>query len=259
MNRLVADGVTLSLGGRLVLDRISLSFQPGMITALVGPNGAGKSSLLSCLTGLRRPDRGEVRLGDQALSSLPHRDRARRIGFLPQAPEIAWAVEVETLVGLGRTPYGGGGGLSFEDQAAVASALKATEMTGLAHRDVTTLSGGERGRALIARVLAGEPQWLLADEPLSGLDPGHQLDVLALLRDFARGSGRGVLLTLHDLALAARVADRIVVLAEGRVLADGPPRQALTPDVLGQAYGVEAHWIEGAAGPVIELVRRLDH
>jgi iron complex transport system ATP-binding protein len=258
VSALVAEGVTLELGGRRILDCVHLTFRPGEVTALLGPNGAGKSSLLSCLAGLRRPDSGGVRLGDQALAALPHRDRARRIGYLPQTPEIAWAVEVETLVGLGRTPHHGARGLSDEDRQSVTRALEATRMTELAHRDVTTLSGGERGRALIARVLAGEPQWLLADEPLSGLDPGHQLDALALLRGFADGSDRGVILTLHDLMLAARVADRLIVLAEGRVLADGPAREALTPQVLAKAYGVEARWIEGSAGPVLDLVRRLD-
>ncbi len=258
MNALTARDLHLSLGGRPVLEGVSLSFQAGLVTALVGPNGAGKSSLLSCLAGLRHPDRGVIRLAERDLFALSHRERARRIGFLPQSPEIAWAVDVETLVGLGRTPHGGARGLSVEDHQAINHALETTEMIEFAHRDVNTLSGGERGRALIARVLAGEPEWLLADEPLSGLDPGHQLDALALLRDFARDDRRGVVMTLHDLALAARVADRVVVLAQGRVLADAAPREALTPDVLGLAYGVEARWSDGVAGPVIELVRRID-
>ena len=258
MTGLSAQNLGLSLGGRRVLDQIDLTFEPGQVTALVGPNGAGKSSLLACLAGLRAPDQGGVRLDGRDLLRLPPRERARRLGVLPQSPEIAWAVDVETLVGLGRTPHAGSRGLSDKDRWAVTRALAVTEMTDLARRDVTTLSGGERGRALLARVLAGEPQWLLADEPLSGLDPGHQLDVLWLMRSFADAADRGVVLTLHDLSLAARLADRVVILAGGRVISDGVPREALTDEAIGQAYGVEARWSDGVAGPVIELVRRLD-
>ena len=177
------------------------------------------------------------------------------MGFLPQTPEIAWSVDVETLVGLGRTPFVGALGLGAADREAVARALAATDMTGMSQRVVTTLSGGERARALIARALAGEPDWLLADEPMTGLDPGHQLDAADLFRKMA-ADGRGVVVTLHDLSLAARVADKIVVLAGGRVLADGRPAEALTPQVLAEAYGIEARVVAGAGGPVVEIVGR---
>lgn len=257
MNALVAESVSLTLGGRGVLSDVTLALRPGEVTAIVGPNGAGKSSLLTCLAGLRRPGHGAVRLAGADIFAMTPRERARRIGYLPQIAEIAWAVDVETLVGLGRIPYEAGRGLAADDRDAVARALSATGMTAMAARDVTTLSGGERARALIARLLAGEPMWLLADEPLAGLDPGHQLDALALLRDFAARPERGVVLTLHDLGLTARLADRVVVLAEGRVIADGTPRGALTTEVLGRTYGIKAMWIEGAAGPVIELVGRV--
>lgn len=256
MTILAADHLSVRLGGRDVLDSITLALRPGQVTAVIGPNGAGKSTLLACLAGLRRPDSGQALLDATLIATLPHRDRARRIGFLPQMPEIAWAVDVETLVGLGRTPYTGARGLSAADHDAVARALDAADMTAFARRDVTTLSGGERARALIARALAGEPEWLLADEPFAGLDPGHQLDAADLFRGFVH-QGRGVVLTLHDLSLAARLADRLIVLAEGRILADGSPLDALTPPVLAQAYGIEARLSEGTAGPLIELVGRL--
>ncbi len=251
---LVADNLVVAFGERVVLDRISTRFHPGEVTAIVGPNGAGKSTLLACLAGLRRPDAGRVALGDTPILTLPHRERARRVGFLPQTPEVAWAVDVETLVGLGRTPHSGARGLSEADQAAVRSALDQTRMTSLAHRDVTTLSGGERARALLARVLAGEPSWLLADEPLAGLDPGHQLDTVDLLRAFAAKRGQGVIMTLHDLGVALRLADRVVVLQDGALIADAAPLDALTPDVLRRAYGVEAAIVPGSAGPLIELI-----
>ena len=133
-------------------------------------------------------------------------------------------------------------------------ALERAGVADLADRDVTTLSGGERARALIARALAGEPAWLLADEPLTGLDLSHQLDAGRLLREVAR-EGAGVIVTLHDLAFAVRTVDRVVVIAAGRVAADGAPTQALSPAVLASVYGVDARWIDGEAGPLLDLVR----
>ena len=256
MSDLVAETLTVALGGRTVLAGVSARFRPGEVTAIVGPNGAGKSTLLACLAGLRRPDAGQVTLDDAPILALPHRQRARRIGFLPQTPEVAWAVDVQTLVGLGRIPHSGARGLSEADHAAVQAALARTGMTELAQRDVTTLSGGERARALLARVLAGEPSWLLADEPLAGLDPGHQLDTVDLMRAFAAEQGQGVVMTLHDLGVALRLADRVLVLRDGALIADGAPLEALTPEVLKQAYGVEAAVVPGASGPLIELIGR---
>ena len=255
---LVADNLSVAFGGRPVLVGISARFRPGEVTAIVGPNGAGKSTLLACLAGLRVPDAGRVTLGHAPVLALAHRERARRIGFLPQTAEVAWAVEVETLVGLGRTPHSGALGLTEADHLAVRSALARTRMTELARRDVTTLSGGERARALLARVLAGEPAWLLADEPLAGLDPGHQLDAVDLMRAFAAESGQGVVMTLHDLGVALRLADRVIVLQGGKVIADAAPLAALTPGVLAQAYGVDAAVVAGTAGPLIELIGRRD-
>ncbi|WP_312163817.1 ABC transporter ATP-binding protein [Phenylobacterium sp.] len=256
MSRLSAHEVRVRLGGKPVVDGVSAEFQAGTVTAILGPNGAGKSTLLACLAGLRRPEGGEVRLDGAGLLAMPPRARARRIGFLPQTPEVAWAVEARILVGLGRTPFIGSSGLSIEDAAAIDRAMEAAGVVELADRDVTTLSGGERGRVLIARALAGDPEWLLADEPLTGLDPGHQLDAGDLFRTLAHDQGKGVVVTLHDLSLAARVADRIIVMAAGRVLADGPPAQALSPGVMASAYGVRARVVQGDGGPLIEIVGR---
>ena len=252
---LETERVIVRLGGRAVVDEVTLALRPGQVTAVVGPNGAGKSTLLACLAGLRRPDSGRVRLGAAPLLGLKPRARARRIGFLPQIAEIAWRLDVETLVALGRSPHAGRFGPGAQDRAAVERALASADLQGLSWRDVSSLSGGERGRVLIARALAGEPGWLLADEPLTGLDLGHQLDVAALLRRFA-AEGGGVVLTVHDLGFAARAADRVVVMAHGRILADGRADAAMTPDVLAQAYGVRARWLPGDGGPVLDLVGR---
>jgi iron complex transport system ATP-binding protein len=256
MSTLSARNVEVRLGGKPVVDGVTAQFLSGSVTAILGPNGAGKSTLLACLAGLRQPRAGHVDLDEVDVLSMAPRARARRIGFIPQTPEVAWAVEARILVGLGRTPFIGSSGLSLEDGAAIDRAMEAAGVAELADRDVTTLSGGERGRVLIARALAGDPEWLLADEPLTGLDPGHQLDAGDLFRAMAHEQGRGVIVTLHDLSLAARIADRIIVMAAGRVLADGPPSQALSPEVMAQAYGVRARVIDGAGGPLIEIVGR---
>jgi iron complex transport system ATP-binding protein len=229
-----------------VLDAIDLQLQSGAITAVLGPNGAGKSTLLSCIVGLLRPERGAVELDGTSLYSMAAMQRARHIAFLPQTPEIAWAVDVQTLVGLGRIPFHG---LSSdeEDRAAVARAMAKTEVTQWSDRTVTTLSGGERARVLLARVLAGESDWILADEPFTGLDPSHQFEAAELLRA-AADQGGGVVLTIHDLTLAARIADRVVIINGGRIVADGPPREALAPQILRDVYNIDAQWIDGADG-----------
>lgn len=255
MSVLEACGLQLRAGRRTVLDGVSARFVPGQVTAILGANGAGKSTLLAALAGLSQPKEGQVRLGEGALLELAPRRRAQRLGFIPQIPEIAWGLEVRAVVGLGRLPWLGARGLSAPDDAAVDRALAAARVEDLAHRDITTLSGGERARALIARALAGEPEWLLADEPFAGLDPRHALEAGDLFKRLA-GEGSGVLLTLHDLTLAARLADRVLVLGHGRVLADGSPAEAMTPEILASAYGIDARLRETEHGLAIEIFGR---
>lgn len=252
---LEARGLTLKRGRREILAGLDLSLNRGEVTVLLGPNGAGKSSLLAGLCGLLRPASGKVLLDGEDLSALSPAARARRIGFLPQTPEIAWPLEVRILVGLGRTPHIGARGLSASDARIIEAALVEAGAADLADRDASTLSGGERARVMIARVLAGEPDWLLADEPLTGLDPGCQIDAAQTLVRRAR-AGCGVVLTLHDLTLAARIADRVLVLAEGKLLADGPPEVALVPDVLARAFGVRTALRRGPEGLSVDILGR---
>jgi iron complex transport system ATP-binding protein len=240
MSRLAVDTLSLKLGQSLVLDRIDACFEPGRITAVLGPNGAGKSSLLACLAGLRQPDAGQVLLDGVPRASWSPRDLARRIGLLPQSADVHWDIDVATLVGLGRYPHRSRWGESAADRAAVQAAMAATDVLQFAHRPVMALSGGERARVLLARVLAGEPEWLLADEPLANLDPAHQLDALDCLREVA-ARGAGVIVVLHDLNHALRVADTVLLLAAGRVVAHGPPDAVLTPATIAATYNVDAH------------------
>jgi iron complex transport system ATP-binding protein len=222
------------LAGRL--DGVSAALRPGEITAICGPNGAGKSSLLQCLAGLLAPERGDVRLDGTTLVELHLRARAQVIGYLPQSGEIAWDLSVRKLVALGRLPHGDQG------EAQIDAALAALDLETLSTRPVSTLSGGEKARALLARVLAGKPRWILADEPLAALDLGHQLALIAHLRRAAE-TGAGVVLVLHDLALAMNHADRVLVLDHGRVAADGPPETALDPALIERVWGVPARWL----------------
>ena len=240
-SRLRVAELTFARGNRSILDSVGVQFASGSVTAVLGPNGGGKSTLLGCMAGLLHASNGTVDLDGTPLTSLAADERARRIAFLPQIPEISWAVDVATLVGLGRIPFRHLASAA-ENEAAVRRAMQATRTTQWSQRTVTTLSGGERARVLLARVLAGESDWILADEPFAGLDPAHQFEAADLMRSLA-GLGRGVVLTIHDLALAARIADRVVVLHHGRIVADGTPEAALTPPTLREVYGIDAQWL----------------
>lgn len=238
---LAAEGLSLVRGGAQVLERLSTALAPGKVTAICGPNGAGKSSLLMALAGLHEPSAGAITLDGELLGAMHSRIRAQRIGYLPQEAEVAWDVAVENLVRLGRMPHRDRG------EQAVESAIAALDLEGLRHRPVSQLSGGEKARALLARVLAGEPRWILADEPFAALDLAHQQALLRHLGQAAWG-GAGVALVVHDLATAMNHADRVLVLREGRLVADGAPKDALSPANIEAAWGVAMRWIgdEGA-------------
>ncbi|QJE72171.1 ABC transporter ATP-binding protein [Aerophototrophica crusticola] len=238
MSMLAAADLSVSLGGAPVLRGVGLALRPGEFTALVGPNGAGKSTLLRTLAGLAPSDAGTVTLDGVLLPAVPARERGRRLAYLAQASTVHWPLTVERLVALGRLPH-------LEpwrrpgpaDAAAIDRALSLCDVEGFRDRAVTSLSGGERARVLLARALAGDPALLLADEPVAGLDPYHQLRVMEVLRDRA-AAGTGVLAVLHDLALVARFCGRVILLEAGRVVADGPPSLVLEPGLLSRLYGV---------------------
>jgi iron complex transport system ATP-binding protein len=247
MSRLTLRSLRVSLGGRRVVDGLDLAARAGEVLGLLGPNGAGKSTALRAALGLL-PFEGEILFDGVPLSRLAPRERARRAAYLPQEREIAWRLSVEALVGLGRAPWP----VSPRDAEAVAAALARTGLAALGHRPAAELSGGERARALFARALAQETPLLLADEPAAGLDPAHQLDLMRTLRGFAEAGGAAIV-TLHDLSLAARGCDRLAVLDQGRLAAEGAPGEVLTPELLAQVYGVRARVdrVEGAPSVVV--------
>ncbi len=228
----------LCLSGRL--SGVSAVLRPGEVTAICGPNGAGKSTLLACLAGLLEPDGGRVMIDGRPLRALRPQERGRAIGYLPQTPEVAWDVSVEVLISLGRIPWAGAP--AGERQEAIDAAIAAMDLEEFRHRPVSRLSGGERARVLMARVLATRPRWLLADEPLANLDLAHAAALIARFRDQA-ANGAGVVLVLHDLASAMNHADRVLVLERGKLAASGPPDEALSEEVIARVWGVGARWL----------------
>lgn len=234
--RISADDLTWVAGGRTVVRGVTMSVAPGETVGLIGPNGAGKSSLLRCLAGLRAPTSGRVRYDGDDLAALDARQVARRLAFVEQTGESDVDVRVADVVALGRTPFRDRWrGLSAADHVIVDAALDHLGLAGFRGRYWSTLSGGERQRAHIARALAQRPAALLLDEPTNHLDIRHQLELMELL---AR-TGQTVLTALHDLALAARYCDRLVLLHRGEVVADGPPGEVLTRERLRVVYEVD--------------------
>ncbi|WP_298284390.1 ABC transporter ATP-binding protein [Novosphingobium sp.] len=221
------------------LHEVTAQLRAGRVTAIVGPNGAGKSTLLATLAGLIAPASGTVTLRSHPVAQLNPDDRARRIGYLPQSGEVAWNLSVRTLAGLGRLPHRTS---AAENAAVVADVLSALDLTAFADRPLTTLSGGERARAMLARVLATQPEWILADEPLAALDLSHQRNLATRFRSLA-AEGKGVVLVVHDLALAMNHADHVIVLDQGRVAAQGAPETALSEAVIAKVWSLESHWL----------------
>ena len=243
---LSAQQVSFARDGNCILDKADLTLSAGEIVGLIGPNGAGKSSLLRVIAGLQQADSGQVYLStanhpQKLLADFSGRERAQLLAYLPQQETPAWPLQVEHLVGLGRAPWHKPmSGKSSRDKQAIERALDITELQLLRQRIVTTLSGGELQRTLLARVFAGEPQIILADEPIAALDPYHQLHMMELLAEHAKQGG-AVLAALHDLSMAARFCSRLVLVHHGKIVADGQPIDVLTTENLEQVYGISAY------------------
>lgn len=249
--RLAVEGLGVALSGRPVVADAGFALAAGTVAAIVGPNGAGKTSLLRALVGLL-PYAGRARLDGDDLAALSPKARARRLAYLPQGHEAHWPLPARDIVALGRLPHGAADPtrLAPADAAAVEAAMAATDTLAVADRPVTALSGGERARVALARVFAVRASLILADEPTAALDPRHQLAVMAVLREAAR-AGATVITVTHDLGLASRFADRVLVMEAGRIVADGAPETALAPAVLARVFGIEAYRASHEGQPVL--------
>ena len=231
----------LGVGQRLM--DINLTLKAGEMLGVIGANGAGKSTLLHCLAGIQ-DYQGEIRLAGAAIKAMPERQRAQQLGFLPQSSTSAWALTVRDVISLGRLPWNDSNAEAITQAAAVAG------VDAWLDRQVDQLSGGQQARVWLARVLAGQPRVILADEPVASLDLFQQQNVLRLLRRYAQ-SGRAVMLSIHDLSLAARYCDRLCLLHEGQLLSLGKPAEVLTSAHLQQAFQIDAHIDLGSDPPII--------
>ncbi len=250
-------GVRVALGGRPVLCGVDLAVAPGEVVGLVGPNGSGKTTLLRVASRLLAPDAGEVRLDGQPLAELDRRELSRKLALVPQDTGVPFPFRAGELVVMGRVPHQPLLGLDRADDVARShEALSRVGIEALADRSVFELSGGERQLVAFARALVQDPELLLLDEPTAFLDLRHRVDVLRVVRDLA-ASGRAALVVSHDLGLAARTCDRLAVLKQGVVVAEGPPSAVVTAEVLADAYGIEAEILSGPDGRPV-AVPKLD-
>ncbi|MGO4711761.1 ABC transporter ATP-binding protein [Bradyrhizobium sp. 2TAF24] len=258
---LTADDLQVRLAGREVLKGVSLALPQQGLIALVGPNGAGKTTLLRALAGLLPAHdliRGTVKLDQTDIATLSIRERARRFAYLPQGHAVHWPLPVHDVVALGRYPHGATdpSRLSEADEAAVTRAMRTADVTLFSARSITELSGGERSRVALARVLAVEAPVILADEPIASLDPRHQIDVMRGLHA-AAGDGKLVIVVTHDLGLAARFADQVLVLSNGQLAAQGSCDAALSDAVLAEVFRVDAYRaVHGGATVIVPWAER---
>jgi iron complex transport system ATP-binding protein len=240
---LSTENLSVALGGKTVLDDVTLDLQPGGLIGLVGPNGAGKSTMLRAMARLTPPSHGVIRLDGRDIAGMEQAELARGIAYLPQGHVVHWSLSVDEVVGLARLPHRGRfASISAADRRAIQDAMKRADILSFAGRSVESLSGGERSRVMLARALAVEAPVLLVDEPVTSLDPYHQLHVMTLLRDMAR-TGSLILVVLHELPLAARFCSRLILLDRGKIAASGDPESVLSQQNLARVYGV--HGLHG--------------
>lgn len=253
MTELVAKNIAVCAGDSLLLDDVSLTLRPGELVAVLGPNGAGKTTLLRALLGLQRVSAGSATIGNTPVTELSPAQRARKVSYLPQRRPLAWPNTVRDVVALGRFAHGAAlGRLGPVDDEAVNTAIMACDLGSLADRHIDNLSGGELARVHFARAIAAHTPLLIADEPVAELDPRHQLGVAGLIRGYVDDGG-GALVVLHEVALAARIADRLIWMKNGRVVADGSPQETLSEDQMAEIYGVRARIKRDANGVDISI------
>jgi iron complex transport system ATP-binding protein len=253
--RVEVVGLSAGYGRTPVLDSVRLTVEPGGWLAVIGPNGSGKSTLLRAVLGFH-PHEGHVRVDGVPTSGMPRRERARTMAYAPQTPVLPEGVTTRDYVTLGRTPHRPLlAAPRAIDRQVVADVMDRLELGALSERRLSTLSGGEQQRAVLARALAQQPRVLFLDEPTAALDLGHAQQVLDLVDLLRRQDGLTVVSTLHDLTLAGQYADRLALLSDGRVVAEGTPSEVLTAQVLSTHYGARAEVVHGPSGPAVLPVR----
>lgn len=241
MTSLVANKVSVRAGDTMIVQDASLSIMPGELVAILGANGSGKTSLLRTLLGITKASSGTAHINGEDCFGMPPSKRAKIVSYLPQRRPLAWPLRVRDVVALGRFAHGAAlGRLSSVDGAAVEEAIESCKLGRLQDRSTDSLSGGELARVHFARAIAAKAPLLVADEPVAELDPRHQILVADLVRQFVTNGG-GALVVLHEVALAARIADRLIWMKNGQIIAEGTPQETLNSQTMEDVYGVKAH------------------
>lgn len=249
------QNISFSYESRQLFTNVHFEMNAGQISCIAGPNGVGKSTLLKCLCNFHSPATGVIYLDGKEIAQVKTQELARLMGYVPQQEKGVFSLSVFEAVLLGRRPYFRWR-VSERDLQVVSAVLQKLEMTDLAERELSTLSGGERQKVAIARALAQEPVVLLLDEPTASLDLHHQIEIMELVRELAHSSGVTVVVILHDLNLAARYSDWIYLLGKDGIHAAGTPEEVFTPEKIGAVYGVEVEIVSTASGWVVVPVRR---
>jgi iron complex transport system ATP-binding protein len=257
MSAVDIEALTIKAGSKILVSNVTLAVEAGTWCTIVGPNGAGKTTLVEAVAGLRKSSHGSVSISGHALAEMPERERARRVALVPQQPVIPSGMSVEDYVALGRVAYHG---LfrppSANDRSIIESVLERLSLVDFRERDVMTLSGGERQRMVLARALVQSTAVIVLDEPITGLDLRHQMDMLELLKSEIAQCGLTVVATLHDLTLAGQFADRLVLLDHGQVVLDGAAGDVIRSDELGQCYGMKLRVVDVDGADVVVPVRQ---
>ena len=256
MSIIEIDALTVKAGAKVLISNVSLTIDPGTWCTIVGPNGAGKTSLVETVAGLRRAASGSVSISGQRLSAMNERERARVVSLVPQHPEVPPGMTVREYVSLGRSPYHGLlRAPSEEDRMIVDSVFERLSLQEFSERDVVTLSGGERQRMVLGRAIAQSTMVMVLDEPITGLDLCHQMDLLELLKTQVEEVGLTIVATMHDLTLAGQFADRLVLLDRGVVVLDGPAGEVVRSRELSQCYGMKLRVVDVDGADVVVPVR----
>ncbi len=256
MSAVAINDLTVRAGSATLISDVSLAIEPGTWCTIVGPNGAGKTTLVETLAGLRRPSKGSIAISGISITSMSERERARRVSLVPQHPEVPVGMTVRDYVALGRTAHHGlFRAASAHDRDIVESVLERMSLSEFVGRDVTTLSGGERQRMVLGRALAQSTMVMVLDEPITGLDLRHQMELLELLKKEVGECGLTVVATLHDLTLAGQFADRLVLLDRGRVVLDGLAGDVVRSPELSECYGMKLRVVDVDGADIVVPVR----